>query len=161
MKQVELAKAVGVSGHTVWRWEDGHEMPNGRNLVHAAEALGVPSTWLLRGGSTPPGLSFDEEPPKRIAPDPVIVLEQQIELLNEVDASPDVRSAWTIHMHGRGQHQKITRVYLSTFIEVAAREIDAGATVEEAEEEAGTWAYNAAKEAHASLRPPPKRPRRK
>ncbi len=162
MKQVDLAEAAGVKPHTMLRYEKGQMKPGPEKVDRMADALGVPSRWLVRGGAVPPGLSFDEEAaPRRIAQDVRLVNEQQLQLLDEIDAAPDVRSTWTLHMHGRGAHQRITRVYMSRFVEVSAQELASGASLEQAEEHAGTYALNAALEAHAAaLREPTEKRRR-
>lgn len=151
MKQTELAEAIGVKPHTMWRYEEGENMPSDGKLDAIAEALGVPFRWLYRGGAVPPGLPVDDEGQPRkpaIVVDPPITQEQQRELLDDINASPVLRACWGLHRQGTGAFQRITRVYMSRFLEVAQQELDAHVSVEVAAERAGEYAFNAAVEAH-------------
>lgn len=47
--QAELARALGVSTTTAWRWENEGTPPRGRHLGDLAEALGVTEHWILTG----------------------------------------------------------------------------------------------------------------
>lgn len=154
MQQQELAEAAGVKPHTQWRYEAGQTMPGGDKIDRMGDALGVPPRWLRRGGVTPPGLNLDDPPPRTREDDPRILLEQQLQLLDELDIGPDARSAWTLHAQGRGAYQRITRVYMSRFLEVATQERARGATIEETEVIAGDYALNYALEAHAAKHKP-------
>lgn len=166
MKQTELAEAVGVKPHSMWRYEEGENQPNPQKLDKIAEALGVPHRWLVRGGAAPPGLGDDDDerakPRRPIVLDPPITQEQQRELLDEIDASPVLRACWGLHRQGTGAFQRITRVYMSRFLEVAQQELDAHVSVEVAAEHAGDYAFNAAVEAHnaTTSAPAKKLPRR-
>jgi Predicted transcriptional regulators len=156
MKQTELAAAIGVRPHTVWRYEAGENQPNDGKLDAIAEALGVPHRWLLRGGVVPPGLPIDEEGQiTRPAPvlDPPITQEQQIAVLDEIDASPAIRACWGLHRQGTGAFQRITRAYMTHFIEVAQQELDHHVSIEAAAERAGEYAFNSAVEAHRATAP--------
>lgn len=156
MSQTDLAESAGVKNHTMWRYEQGKTMPSAVPLEKIADALGVPQRFLLRGGPTPPNLSFDDEPkPRRPAYDPPIAQEQQIALLDELDASPALRACWGIHRQGIGAYQRITRVYMSRFIEIAQQELDDRVAPDLAAQRAGEYAFNAAVEAHSSSRKPP------
>jgi len=161
MEQQELARLAGVKPHTMWRYEQGQMKPGAEKIDRMADALGVPSRWLVRGGVTPPGLNLDDEPPaeRSAHSDQRIVVEQQLQLLDELDVAPNVRSAWTVHAQGRGQYQRITRVYLSRFIEVASQELSRGASMRDAELAAGDYALNFALEAHAAKQKQHKRKR--
>lgn len=155
IEQQELASAAGVRPHTQYRYEMGQMKPGVEKVDRMADALGVPARWLLRGGVTPPGLNLDEPPGPRVE-DPRIVHEQQLQLLDELDIAPNVRSAWTVHAQGRGAYQRITRVYMSRFLELASQELARGASIEEAELVAGDYALNFALEAHVARRSKPK-----
>jgi transcriptional regulator with XRE-family HTH domain len=159
IEQQELARLAGVKPHTMWRYEAGQMKPGVEKVDRMADALGVPSQWLTRGGMTPPGLNLDGPPPTERSDDQRIVHEQQLQLLDELDVAPNVRSAWTLHAQGRGAYQRITRVYLSRFLEVASQELSRGSSVRDAEELAGDYALNYALEAHAAKQKKHKRKR--
>lgn len=76
---------------------------------------------------------------------------QQLQHVDDREASPLVRATWTLHCDGRGAHQKITPKYMDVFIDVADRELAAGRTVEEAELVAGEYALNAALDERAAF----------
>ncbi|EPC4028492.1 LexA family protein [Aeromonas salmonicida] len=55
LSKTALAKAIGISGVSVGKWESGLNQPKGRYLNDLAAALGVSVDWLLTGkeeGST-------------------------------------------------------------------------------------------------------------
>ena len=49
LSKTALAKAIGISGVSVGKWESGLNQPKGRYLNDLAAALGVSVDWLLTG----------------------------------------------------------------------------------------------------------------
>jgi len=148
IKQTDLAEAAGVKPHTMWRYEEGQTLPSSTKLDRIADALGVPQRWILRGGVTPPGLALDgEASSRRRVEEPSLVQEQQLAVLDELNASPRIRACWAMHRQGIGAFQRITRVYMSRFLEIAQLELSEGATLERAAEVAGEYAFNSAVDA--------------
>ena len=47
LTQAQVARALGVSPHAVWAWEDGRMKPNHDHLVELASRCGVSTDWLL------------------------------------------------------------------------------------------------------------------
>ena len=47
LTQAQVAKALGVSAHAVWAWEDGRMKPNNEHLVALASRCEVSTDWLL------------------------------------------------------------------------------------------------------------------
>lgn len=64
MTQTELADALGVRPHVMWRYESDSSQPKPERLEKLAKLLGVSTSWLLFGGGDddvddrpdPPGL---------------------------------------------------------------------------------------------------------
>ena len=52
LTQEQFAKRVGVSLQLIYRWENGHGMPDIRNLVKLCKALNVSADFIL-------GLQFE------------------------------------------------------------------------------------------------------
>lgn len=54
MAGVELARRVGVTPTTLWKWETGGiKQLTGAALMALAEALDAPPAWIENGGPTP------------------------------------------------------------------------------------------------------------
>lgn len=63
MRQAELARRVGVSAASVNDWESGKTQSiSGPNLLRLAEALAVPSDWILHGTGPAPEAPAQPEP---------------------------------------------------------------------------------------------------
>lgn len=52
LSKTALAKAIGISGVSVGKWESGLNQPKGRYLNDLAAALGVSVDWLLTGNES-------------------------------------------------------------------------------------------------------------
>ncbi len=153
ISQIDLAKAARVRPHTMFRYEKGDTKPGSEKLDRIADELGVSSRFLLRGTPAPAGLNLDDEPKsharaKKAAIEPALGRDEQLALFDELTVSPSVRSCWSMHIASDGAHQRITRVYATKFVEVAAAELEAGATRQQAASVAGEEALNAATHAH-------------
>jgi transcriptional regulator with XRE-family HTH domain len=57
--QQSLADAVGVSMHSIFRWESGERVPDAEDLAKLAEVLGTTVSYLM-GEGKPQHRSFDE-----------------------------------------------------------------------------------------------------
>ena len=54
----QVATALGVTRASVSKWEQGHAHPEYSRLEHLAELFGVPGSYLLARGGTPPARSY-------------------------------------------------------------------------------------------------------
>lgn len=90
LSQSELARRLQTDRTTIWRWENGKQKPDSRDIVvRFADEVGVPRDEALAAAGLHPDL----------APPPAPTLDEEVELILSADIDEDTRRAALEQLH--------------------------------------------------------------
>lgn len=131
LKQVDIARSLGVGSQRVGQWFQGRNFPGGDIELALADLLGVSRSWLIEGIETTdiPGVLREDASPYGTAPIVKIRREirESIEALLDIAGDDVARLGWIVeqlrgHLRAPG-HWESSTIHAEVIEQVLAEEL--------------------------------------